>query len=140
MNQETDDNYLSINKNQIGPAANVTLKTKLKALEDAIDIVADDLFSTKAELEAVKEEKENQEKHLKEKTKETKESLLIKLNSVEEDMKKHLNIQKEENNKLQKLITALKGEKTVLINKLIALLRRISDMEDQVGSDDLKYI
>lgn len=140
MNQETDDNYLSINKNQIGPAANVTLKTKLKSLEDAIDIVADDLFSTKAELEAVKEEKENQEKHLKEKTKETKESLLIKLNSVEEDMKKHLNIQKEENNKLQKLITALKGEKTVLINKLIALLRRISDMEDQVGSDDLKYI
>ena len=31
-----DDNYLSINKNQIGPTTNVTLKSKIKSLEDAI--------------------------------------------------------------------------------------------------------
>ena len=34
-----DDNYLSINKNQIGPTTNVTLKSKIKSLEDAIKLV-----------------------------------------------------------------------------------------------------
>ena len=55
-------------------------------------------------------------------------------------MKKHLNAQKDENFRLQKLITQLKGEKNVLMNKLIALQRRISDMERQVGQDDLEFI
>ena len=31
-----DENYLSINKNQIGPTTNVTLKSKIKSLEDKI--------------------------------------------------------------------------------------------------------
>ena len=69
-----------------------------------------------------------------------KKSLLEELAKVEEEMKKHLVVQKEENNRLQKLITQLKGEKTVLMSKLVALQRRISDMENQVGTGDLKLI
>ena len=69
-----------------------------------------------------------------------KKNLIIELNNVEVEMKKHLNVQKEENVRLQKLITQLKGEKNVLMNKLIALQRRITDMENQVGHDDLKFI
>ena len=69
-----------------------------------------------------------------------KKSLLVELADVEKEMKKHLLLQKDENIRLQKLITQLKSEKTVLMSKLIALQRRISDMENQVGNDDLKLI
>ena len=135
-----DENYLSINKNQIGPTTNVTLKSKIKSLEDAIKLVSDDLDNNKTDIKALQQEKEEHRTFLKTKTEEMKKSLLVELNTVEEEMKKHLLVQKDENTRLQKLITALKGEKTVLLNKLIALQRRISDMEGQVGHDDLKFI
>ena len=135
-----DDNYLSINKNQIGPTTNVTLKSKIKSLEDAIKLVSDDLDNNITDIKALQQEKEEHRTFLKTKTEEMKKSLLVELNTVEEEMKKHLLVQKDENTRLQKLITALKGEKTVLLNKLIALQRRISDMEGQVGHDDLKFI
>ena len=135
-----DDNYLSINKNQIGPTTNVTLKSKIKSLEDAIKLVSDDLDNNITHIKALQQEKEEHRTFLKTKTEEMKKSLLEELNTVEEEMKKHLLVQKDENTRLQKLITALKGEKTVLLNKLIALQRRISDMEGQVGHDDLKFI
>ena len=135
-----DDNYLSINKNQIGPTTNVTLKSKIKSLEDAIKLVSDDLDNNITDIKALQQEKDEHRTFLKTKTEEMKKSLLEELNTVEEEMKKHLLVQKDENTRLQKLITALKGEKTVLLNKLIALQRRISDMEGQVGHDDLKFI
>ena len=135
-----DDNYLSINKNQIGPTTNVTLKSKIKSLEDAIKLVSDDLDNNITDIKALQQEKEEHRTFLKTKTEEMKKSLLVELSTVEEEMKKHLLVQKDENTRLQKLITALKGEKTVLLNKLIALQRRISDMEGQVGHDDLKFI
>lgn len=135
-----DENYLSINKNQIGPTTNVTLKSKIKSLEDAIKLVSDDLDNNITDIKALQQEKEEHRTFLKTKTEEMKKSLLVELNTVEEEMKKHLLVQKDENTRLQKLITALKGEKTVLLNKLIALQRRISDMEGQVGHDDLKFI
>ena len=135
-----DENYLSINKNQIGPTTNVTLKSKIKSLEDAIKLVSDDLDNNITDIKALQQEKEEHRTFLKTKTEEMKKSPLEELNTVEEEMKKHLLVQKDENTRLQKLITALKGEKTVLLNKLIALQRRISDMEGQVGHDDLKFI
>ena len=135
-----DENYLSINKNQIGPTTNVTLKSKIKSLEDAIKLVSDDLDNNITDIKALQQEKEEHRTFLKTKTEEMNKSLLVELNTVEEEMKKHLLLQKDENTRLQKLITALKGEKTVLLNKLIALQRRISDMEGQVGHDDLKFI
>jgi predicted nucleic acid-binding Zn-ribbon protein len=140
MKQGGDDNYTNINKNQIGPSAKVTLKSKIKSLEDAIKQVSDDLEGNIDDIKVLQQEKDDHQKFLKTKTEEMKASLLEELASVEEEMKKHLVVQKEENNRLQKLITALKGEKTVLLNKLIALQRRLSDMEEQVGHDNLKFI
>ena len=118
----------------------MTLKSKIKSLEDAIKQVSDDLEGNIDDIKVLQQEKDDHQKFLKTKTEEMKASLLEELASVEEEMKKHLVVQKEENNRLQKLITALKGEKTVLLNKLIALQRRLSDMEEQVGHDNLKFI
>ena len=47
--------------------------------------------------------------------------------------------QKDENCKLQEHITKLKTNKTVLQGQLIALQRRIRDLEVQVGFEEVKY-
>ena len=61
------------------------------------------------------------------------------LNKVEDEMKRHFSHQTSENSWLQQQITSLKAEKTALQNQLIALQRRISDLEMQVGTDDVKF-
>ena len=134
------EDFANINKKQIGPSSNVTLKSKIASLEQAIDVINEDLQANIDDIKALDREKSEHEKVLKEKTLDMKKSLLEELAKVEEEMKKHLVVQKEENNRLQKLITQLKGEKTVLMSKLVALQRRISDLENQVGNGDLKLI
>ena len=52
-------------------------------------------------------------------------------------MKRHFAHQKAENRRLQQQITALKGEKTALQQQLIGLQRRISELEMQVGTEDV---
>ena len=60
------------------------------------------------------------------------------LNKVEDEKKRHFSHQTSENSRLQQQITSLKAEKTAFQNKLIALRRKISDLEMQVNIDDVK--
>ena len=85
------------------------------------------------------EEKDTLQEILKLKTHEVKNTLLQELNKVEDEMKRHFSHQTSENSRLQQQITSLKAEKTALQNQLIALQRRISDLEMQVGTDDVKF-
>jgi len=140
MKPSSNDDYNNINKNQIGPSSNVTLKSKIIALQDAIELVNEDFKANIKDIKVLEKEKDEHQKVLKQKTEDMKKSLLVELADVEKEMKKHLVVQKDENIRLQKLITQLKSEKTVLMSKLVALQRRISDMENQVGNDDLKLI
>ena len=139
MKPSSDDDYNNINKNQIG-SSNVTLISKIIALQEAIELVNEDFKANINDIKVLEKEKDEHQKVLKQKTEDMKKSLLVELAEVEKEMKKHLVVQKDENIRLQKLITQLKSEKTVLMSKLIALQRRISDMENQVGNDDLKLI
>ena len=139
MKPSSDDDYNNINKNQIG-SSNVTLKSKIIALQEAIELVNEDFKANMNDIKVLEKEKDEHQKVLKQKTEDMKKSLLVELAEVEKEMKKHLVVQKDENIRLQKLITQLKSEKTVLMSKLVALQRRISDMENQVGNGDLKLI
>ena len=139
MKPSSDDDYNNINKNQMG-SSNVTLKSKIIALQEAIELVNEDFKANINDIKVLEKEKDEHQKVLKQKTEDMKKSLLVELAEVEKEMKKHLVVQKDENIRLQKLITQLKSEKTVLMSKLVALQRRISDMENQVGNDDLKLI
>ena len=135
-----NDELLDINKNQIGPSSPLTLKSKIHSLEETITEINKAIADNITDIKELEKEKNEHQNVLKQKTEDMKKNLIIELNNVEVEMKKHLNVQKEENVRLQKLITQLKGEKNVLMNKLIALQRRITDMENQVGHDDLKFI
>ena len=135
-----NDDLKDINKNQIGPSSSTTLKTKIQSLEKTIAEVQRAIQDNITDIKELEKEKDEHKEELKQKTDDMKKTLIVELNNVEVEMKKHLSVQKDENTRLQKLITQLKGEKTVLMNKLIALQRRITDMENQVGTDDLKFI
>ena len=135
-NEEVKD----INKNQIGPSSSTTLKSKIQSLEKTIEEVHKAINDNISDIKELEKEKNEHKEELKQKTDDMKKTLIVELNNVEVEMKKHLAVQKDENTRLQKLITQLKGEKTVLMNKLSALQRRITDMENQVGTDDLKFI
>ena len=129
-----------INKNQLGSSSSPTLKAKIQSLEVVIAEIHKALQDNITDIKELEKEKNVHKEELKQKTDDMKKTLIVELNNVEVEMKKHLSVQKDENTRLQKLITQLKGEKTVLMNKLIALQRRITDMENQVGNDDLKFI
>ena len=135
-----NDDLKDINKNQLGSSSSTTLKTKIQSLELVIAEVQKAIQDNITDIKELEKEKNEHKEELKQKTDDMKKTLIVELNNVEVEMKKHLAVQKDENTRLQKLITQLKGEKTVLMNKLIALQRRITDMENQVGTDDLKFI
>ena len=135
-----NDDLKDINKNQINSSSSTTLKTKIQSLEKTIEEVHKAINDNITDIKELEKEKNEHKEELKQKTDDMKKTLIVELNNVEIEMKKHLAVQKDENTRLQKLITQLKGEKTVLMNKLIALQRRITDMENQVGPDDLKFL
>ena len=133
------DDMKEVNKKKIS-SSNTTLKTKIHSLEVTINDIQKSIQDNITDIKELEKEKNEHREELKQKTEDMKKTLIVELNNVEVEMKKHLSVQKDENTRLQKLITQLKGEKTVLMNKLIALQRRITDMENQVGTDDIKFL
>ena len=127
------------NFNATNSANAATLKGKLASLEEQIQLVADEMNNHKKDVVSLKNEKDTLQEILKMKTHEVKNTLLQELNKVEDEMKRHFSHQTSENSILQQQITSLKAEKTALQNQLIALQRRISDLEMQVGTDDVKF-
>ena len=137
--EEGSDDMKDINKKKLS-SSNTTLKTKIHSLETTIKDIQKAIQDNITDIKELEKEKNEHKEELKQKTEDMKKTLIVELNNVEVEMKKHLSVQKDENTRLQKLITQLKGEKTVLMNKLIALQRRITDMENQVGTDDIKFL
>ena len=131
---QTGNNFAGSNSSNAA-----TLKGKLASLEEQIQLVADEMNTHKKDVVSLKNEKDTLQEILKLKTHEVKNTLLQELNKVEDEMKRHFSHQTSENSRLQQQITSLKAEKAALQNQLIALQRRISDLEMQVGSDDVKF-
>ena len=46
-----------------------------------------------------------------------------------------VNLQKSENARLQQQVTTLKGEKTSIHQQIIALQRRIEEIEEEIGNE-----
>jgi len=54
---------------------------------------------------------------------------------MQDEVKRHFAQQKAENARLQQQITTLKGEKTSIHQQIIALQRRIEEIEEEVGHE-----
>ena len=54
---------------------------------------------------------------------------------MEEEFRVQANLQRSENVRLQQQLTTLKGEKTSIHQQIIALTRRIEEIEEEVGHE-----
>ena len=66
------------------------------------------------------------------------ENIESSIQKMDGEIQKSLSHQKAENSRLQQQITQLNSDKTIIKNQLLALQRRIEDIEAQVGNEQLK--
>jgi SMC interacting uncharacterized protein involved in chromosome segregation len=110
-----------------------SLKGKLLDLEQRILQVAGIFNEENNKIQDVGDNKDELEELLKQKNKEISTKLSDEINKVKDEMDNHFTNQKNENAKLQKEIANLKDQKKQLQDLLASLLKKISDLEIQVG-------
>ena len=132
MEQEpgTNTSY-NFNPNSIITANN--LKGKLLGLEEKILDLAKEINNAGVNVQRNGNTKEEVQDYLKKTSKEVTDKLSGELDNVQEEMNNHFTNQKSENTRLQKEIAGLKDEKKQLQDLLMALQRKISDLEAQAG-------
>ena len=113
-----------------------TIKGKLISLEETVKQITEEINHYKKEVENLRKEKNNMENSLETKAYEASKDLTNELNRSLDDMKNNFQIQKSENLKLQHQVVQLKTEKTALQQQVLAIQRRIAELEMQVGSDE----
>lgn len=116
-----------------------TLKGKLATLEYMFDEIYTQMQSSRDEIQRLLRERELYENLLEDSTIKDKNELLKDLELVMKDMEGYFIKQKLENEELQLKIARLKTQKTVLQGKFIALQRRITNLEGQVGNDEINF-
>ena len=132
MEQEAGTNTsYNFNPNSIITANN--LKGKLLGLEEKILDLAKEINNAGVNVQRNGNTKEEVQDYLKKTSKEVTDKLSGELDNVQEEMNNHFTNQKSENTRLQKEIAGLKDEKKQLQDLLMALQRKISDLEAQAG-------
>ena len=110
-----------------------SLKGKLLDLEQRILDVAGIFNEENSKIQSVGDNKDELQELLKQKNKEISTKLSDEINKVKDEMDNHFTTQKNENAKLQKEIANLKDQKRQLQDLLTGLLKKIADLEMQVG-------
>ena len=110
-----------------------SLKRKILDLEQRILDVAGIFNEENSKIQVVGDNKDELQELLKQKNKEISTKLSDEINKVKDEMDNHFTTQKNENAKLQKEIANLKDQKKQLQDLLASLLKKISDLEIQVG-------
>ncbi|KAF4666286.1 hypothetical protein FOZ61_009975 [Perkinsus olseni] len=57
------------------------------------------------------------------------------LQRLDEDFRAQMNLQKNENVRLQQCLTTLKGEKTSIHQQVIAIQRRVDEIDEEIGNE-----
>lgn len=115
-----------------------TLKGKVQNLEDKLYSTLNEFDGYIADVKGLKTEKESLEFTLDHKTQELENSLLKELENFENDINKHFSDKIAENQRMVNQISSLKNEKNLLMSQLIALQRRLADLEQKIGGDYFK--
>eukprot|EP00347_Sterkiella_histriomuscorum_P023638 403333906 len=134
MNQSLNSQY---GYSSVGGAdKSNSLKGTLVRLEEMVTAINDEVSYHKKEVQHLRAEKESLENVLALKAQEVRKTLTNEANRIEEELKRNLAQQRAENTKLSQQISAIKTEKTQLQKNLLALQKRIQELELQIGGED----
>merc|ERR1719389_681227 len=103
------------------------LKGKLQNLAMTLQGQNEEIGVEKNQLETIKSENISTSNSL--------QAQLNDLQRMEEEFRVQVNLQKSENARLQQQLTTLKGDKTSIHQQIIALQRRIEEIEEEIGHE-----
>lgn len=111
------------------------LRGKLASLEDFISMQNEELAAQRQEIESLRGDKSSMESHYQNQLMDMKKTMVGDVQRMQEEVRKHFQMQKQENARLQQQITTLKGEKTSLQQQILGLQRRIQEIQEMIGHD-----
>merc|ERR1711869_44594 len=109
------------------------LKGKLQNLALTLQGQNEEIGVEKNQLETIKSENISTWNSLQAQLNDIKRYFQADLQRMEEEFRVQVNLQKSENARLQQQLTTLKGEKTSIHQQIIALQRRIEEIEEEIG-------
>jgi len=111
------------------------LKGKLQNLALTLQGQNEEIGVEKNQLETIKSENISTSNSLQAQLNDIKRYFQADLQRMEEEFRVQVNLQKSENARLQQQLTTLKGEKTSIHQQIIALQRRIEEIEEEIGHE-----
>ena len=111
------------------------LKGKIASLEEIIANQNNELTTQRDEIAILRGSKHDVEEHYKGQIEGLKRGMVADVQRMQEEVKKHFVQQKAENGRMQQQIAILKSDKTTLQQQVLALQRRIQELEEQIGQD-----
>jgi len=116
-------------------AQSASLKGQLQALDDIIKQLREEESVVTREVQRLRAEKDTADNELNHQTTDSQDMLQEEVTAGEEEMQRHISSQKAENSRLQIQITQLKTDKANLQEQIIALTKRVQDIENSLGHD-----
>merc|ERR1712135_187021 len=103
--------------------------------EDFIAMQNEELTAQRVEIESLRNDKSNIEEHYQSQLNELKKTMVVDVQRIQEEVKKHFQQQKSENSRLQQQVSTLKSEKVSLQQHILGLQRRVQEVEEAIGTD-----
>merc|ERR1719162_444141 len=111
------------------------LKGKVQDLAYSLQMQNEEIGIEKNQLETIKSENLSSSNGLQAQLGDIKRYFQADVQRMEEEFRVQANLQKSENVRLQQQLTTLKGEKTSIHQQIIALQRRIEEIEEEIGHE-----
>jgi len=111
------------------------LKGKVQDLAFSLQLQNEEIGVEKNQLETIKSENLSSSNGLQAQLGDIKRYFQADVQRMEEEFRVQANLQKSENVRLQTQLTTLKGEKTSVHQQIIALQRRVEEIEEEIGHE-----
>ena len=115
-----------------------SLATKYKVLETNLLEIMKELSDHKKQFKNFRDSQQDMQGLIADKGDQLKDNIEGRNKKMDGEIQKSLSHQKAENSRLQQQITQLNTDETIIKNQLIALSKRIDDIELQVGQECFK--
>lgn len=115
-----------------------SLATKYKVLETNLLEIMKELSDHKKQFKNFRHSQQDMQGLIADKGDQLKDNIEGSIQKMDGEIQKSLSHQKAENSRLQQQITQLNTDETIIKNQLIALSKRIDDIELQVGQECFK--
>eukprot|EP00928_Gymnodinium_smaydae_P078445 TRINITY_DN6242_c0_g1_i2.p2 TRINITY_DN6242_c0_g1~~TRINITY_DN6242_c0_g1_i2.p2 ORF type:complete len:129 (-),score=49.56 TRINITY_DN6242_c0_g1_i2:465-851(-) len=111
------------------------MKGKVHDLASTLQVQNEELGVEKGHMQTIRNENQSSTSGMQGQLNDIRKYFAADIQRMEEEFKVNKSLQEAENVRLQQQVTQLKGEKTSVHQQIIALQRRIEEIEEEVGHE-----